>query len=85
MFIWEYDKYIAINITDSDITNHAIKGYSRLLDPHAVSLLFISLLSTGHPNILPSTILSDAFDARIVDGITPDNLLTTKMNVADGD
>ena len=84
LYVLEYDKYVATTTTDTDITNHVMKGYSRLLDPQAVSLLFTSLRSIGHPNILPSVTSTVAFDARSADGTAPDNRLTIKSSEDNG-
>jgi len=59
-------------------------GYLRLLDPHGVSLLCSSVLSSGQPNILPSRTFSDAFDTRNVDGNSPDSRLIVKLREDDG-
>jgi len=84
MLALEYDKYITTITTAADIDNHAKNGYSRLLDPHGVTLLFSSLRRSGHPNILPCRTLTDAFDDRRAGGVFPDNRLTVRSRDDDG-
>ena len=76
--------HTAESSTSNESTNHVMIGFSRLLDPHAVSLLFTSLLSTGHPNRFPSTTLTVAVVARNDDGTFPDKRLTVKVREALG-
>jgi hypothetical protein len=84
MFSLKYEKHIATTTTDTAIVNHAIKGNSKLLDPHAVVLLLVSLLSSGHPNILPSRTSIDALDVRRAGGAAPDSRLTVKSSDDNG-
>jgi len=80
MLFLEY-KQISV---DTDSTIHPIKGYSRLLDPHGVSLELWSLSKSGHPKILPSITSTVIFDTRIDDGTGPDKRLIAKVREYDG-
>jgi hypothetical protein len=63
-----------------------MNGYTRLLDPQAVSLLLTSLSSNGHPNRLPSIILTDVVALTFLndDGTFPDSLLTAMLTEEEG-
>jgi hypothetical protein len=61
-----------------------MNGYSRLLDPHGVSLEFWSLSKRGHPKILPSITSTVMFDDFNADGTGPDKRLTANASKDDG-
>ena len=65
-------------------TNSTTTGYSKLLDPHGVSLLLTSLFNNGHPNRLPSSIFTADEDASNNDGHFPDKRLIVKFRDDEG-
>ena len=81
---FEYNKVVTMMNVSPKLTNHATKGYSRLLEPHAASLLLTSFLSSGHPNRFPASTFTVELVVRNPDGTFPDKRLTVNMSEEEG-